>query len=387
VAIALLAGLWAALAWAARPVRAGAAAGLGLGLAVGLKFTAAVFAPGLALAVALLVWPGGFGAVIRAGLAFAGAGLAGFLAAWGWWGAVLWAHFGNPLYPLAGRFFANPWAVTIDPQDIRFFPHSLLQWLFYPAWWVLGRSFTVSEESLRDPRFLIAGMAGAAALAVLGWRGTPRHGDARAGRAALAIWVFALVGYVCWLLVFSILRYAIVIEVLTGILLWTALAALAPPRRAGLRALLLLVGMVAATKPLGWGRIGYAQDLIQGTVPRLPAHALVLVEGRPIGYVLPWLARPGQRFVRIDLYPLAPAERAVLAARLAAGDPAFLLSTRKGADLQGPALLPAWHLRIAAAGCRAIASPVQRGIVVCRLEGEGALGHVGADQARQTARP
>lgn len=372
VTVAVLAGLWAAMALAARPARAGAAAGLGLGLAVGLKFTTAVFAPGLALAVALLVWRGGIGAVIRAGLGFGCAGLAGFLLAWGWWGAVLWAHFGNPLYPLAGRFFVNAWTVAIDPRDIRFLPHDLLQWLFYPAWWVLGRSFVVSEEILRDPRFLAVGLAASAACLALALRG--RSGALRSGRMGaarrreiLALWGFAVPGYVCWLLMFSILRYAMPLEVLTGILLWTALEPVCPARRPWLRALVLLALCVAVTKPLGWGRIGYGQHLIDPPLLQLPAHALVLVEGRPIGFVVPYLAQPGQRFVHIDIYPVAPAERAVLHARLAAGEPAWLLSNRKASDPIGLAALSVWHLRIAAGSCQPIRSSLQRRIRLCRL--------------------
>ena len=359
VASVLLAGLWGGLRYDAMPVRAGVAAGLGLGLATGLKFTAAVFAPGMALVVLLAAWGGGVRGILRAGVAFGVAGAAGFLASWGWWGATLWRHFRNPFYPLLGRIFITPGSIATHPQDGRFFPHSLLEWLFFPAWWIEGWTYTASEESLRDPRFLLAGIALLAGVAVAARRGVPRR--------VLALWGFVACGYVAWLLVFSILRYAVAIEVLTGLVIWTGLALPSPPlgspSRRMIVAVLLLVGCVAATKPMGWGRIDYDQTLIGQPVPSLPPHALVLVDGRPISFVMPYLPTRGRRFIRIDELPMVAPERTLVHALLAAGDPPWLLTNQP----LHPKLAQ-WHLAIDPVGCRKIHTPVQSTIQLCPLK-------------------
>jgi hypothetical protein len=78
--------------------------GLGAGLAVALKLSAgplAIFMPGLWLLCAqglrarlVVVTLGSLGA------------LAGFALGYGYWGWLLWRHFGNPVFPFYGHWFA-----------------------------------------------------------------------------------------------------------------------------------------------------------------------------------------------------------------------------------------------------------------------------------------
>jgi hypothetical protein len=76
--------------------------GLCAGLAVALKLSNAPLAIGMPLLWLLC------GRTLRTRIAAALAGslaaLAGFLVAYGYWGWLLWRHFGNPLYP-----FLDPW--------------------------------------------------------------------------------------------------------------------------------------------------------------------------------------------------------------------------------------------------------------------------------------
>ncbi|MCA8902188.1 MAG: hypothetical protein KDA53_13185, partial [Hyphomonas sp.] len=86
--------------------KAAGAAALLMGLAIGMKLTAIVYAAGLAAAV--LVAVPGWAARGRAVLAAAVAGLAGILLTGGWWFHVLWEAYGNPVFPMANGLFHAP---------------------------------------------------------------------------------------------------------------------------------------------------------------------------------------------------------------------------------------------------------------------------------------
>jgi hypothetical protein len=86
------------------PARCVALSGLTLGIAVAFKFSngpLAVVMPLLWLACAQ-AWRGRVLQVVRAGAW----SFAGFMLAYGWWGYMLWQHFGNPMYPFVLPGFA-----------------------------------------------------------------------------------------------------------------------------------------------------------------------------------------------------------------------------------------------------------------------------------------
>jgi hypothetical protein len=92
------------------PPRAVMLSGLLAGLSVAFKFSNGP----LALVLPLL-WLSGAGGwrgrtlqVARGCLAL----LAGFFLAYGYWGAQLWNHFGNPMYPFYDGWFAHLRALT-----------------------------------------------------------------------------------------------------------------------------------------------------------------------------------------------------------------------------------------------------------------------------------
>jgi hypothetical protein len=362
---AILLGVFAALKLWPGSWRTGGAMGLCLGAAAGLKLTALIFLPGMAIFVLL-------GAADRRstilGLLALGAGaIAGFLVVWGWWGLTLWRHFHNPFFPMFGRLFPSPWSIDMDPRDGRFFPRSMLQWIAYPFFWLEGRSFVVTETHLRDPRFALAYIA----LLAAGLRAI-LPGRPPIDRRVLGLWLFFAVSYTCWLIGFSILRYALPLEALSGIVMATSLRYVAALRLSPrvLALALALVACVVATRPMGWGRIGYGRDLVETPIPKLPGNAVVFIVGAPLGFVIPYVASPGDRFLRPDFLTATSPESAIIRNVVSGGESiSVFLLTNFPADEAGRAGIAAglapFGLSASETDCRPIHSPVQRDIRLC----------------------
>jgi len=126
-----------------------AGSGLLAGIGIGLKYTSAIFIPGLG-AVALLV------AIRRrtvGGLIAFGAGaLLGFLAVAGHHMLTLWVDFGNPTFPYLNQIFQSPYWEPEAVRDVRFLPRDLWQLITYPFCWTTVDTYIVAEPPFRDWR-------------------------------------------------------------------------------------------------------------------------------------------------------------------------------------------------------------------------------------------
>jgi len=278
-----------------------AAAGALIGLAVGLKLTAAPIASGIVLAAPLLF--AARGPAWRQWLLLAGCALAGFLVVNGHWMWQLWREFGNPLFPQFAAFFGGDFVAPAELRDTRWLPHSALEWLFYPLVWA-DEPRRVSELWFLDLRLPMLFLA---LLALPLWRRRARAALPQPRALDFVVLAVAL-SYLLWLALFGYYRYLVVLEMLAPLLL--AMALLAVPRRIGVAAacvVLVVVGL--ATRPPRWGRLAhYGDHYVEVTLPAraLAANTLVVFGSRePLSFLAP--AFPdGTRFVRIVGNVLGP---------------------------------------------------------------------------------
>ena len=277
---------------ARRAARRLALAGVLVGAATGLKLTNAVFAVGL-MAGAAVPWQRPPGAVRAAGLI--GAGLAaGFLMTGGAWAAYMWASLGNPLFPAMNWVFQSPSAALSNYADLRFLPGSVLGGLAYPAQIAFGLHPT-AEVPFAEPRLLLALLATLAlafgavvsgapmsGAVVKAWRaGTvPVQGDRRMVRAA----AFLAASMAAWIGAFAIQRYAVALEMLSGVVLVMAAPRLFPGRMAPVAALALAAVAVGGTRSPDWWRRPWSNAFTAVPPPALLAPAAYAVVSHPIGY-------------------------------------------------------------------------------------------------------
>lgn len=341
-----------------------ALAGLFAGIAVGLKYTAAVFVPGLA-AIAILV------AIRRKTVSgpilFGAAAAVGVLAVAGHHLVTLWQDFGNPLFPFLNQIFHSPYYEPEPLRDKQFLPRDVWQTLAYPFYWAKTNSYLVSEVRFRDWRGAIAYVAIAAGLfkLVASCVGGKREDTFAETKGLALVFVFIAVSFFVWEFAFSIYRYAIVLEMLTGVAAMGGLSWLLKDFRLRIAAAIIVLAATAVTTIYpDWERGRFGDRYVDVRVPPLPPDSLVLLAtGQPAAYFIPF-AEPAARYLGIENNYLRLSQHNILASEVkrlmrTPGPHKFILSFGPFDGDKLNAILAHFGLRLSSSPCRPIRSNLE----------------------------
>lgn len=291
--VLVLAALWLVLAqW--RPAEGPSArmivvAGALAGTALGMKLT---FGPQcLGLAVAVLSLPGRAMTRLTRAAAFSVACATAAAMTGGPWMWTMARHFGSPLFPFYNAVFHSPFAPPTNFADGRFLPTTAWQAVVYPFHWIAIQDL-VAESPFRDARFAavmvaLSMLAGSALLARLSGQVQPA---VRPTNVLMTLTTFWVVSYVVWLGMFSVYRYAIPLEMLSGALVIGVLAVLAPPwTRFLAMAAPVCLALSVSTRPPDFGRIEWSPTYFGVDEASLRRYdgATVLMWDFPQGYLVP----------------------------------------------------------------------------------------------------
>lgn len=305
-ALPVIAGVGLILSDRERPQARLLAAGCLIGAAVGLKLTNATFLIGAGVSLLLAARPLGALASFAAGSAIGG------LVTGGAWALKLWLEFGNPVFPYYNNIFRSPEAPMEPIVDGRFMPHDLLDAAAYPFYWLIG-DHRSSEWAFRDPRFAVIIVL----LALLLGTGMFRRADVLERRDKQFLLLF-WTSYLVWLRVFSIHRYAIVLELLAAPLivlltfrLTQALSSM--PIRLGSRGAAAIGSAVVAaaiaiwSQPADWFRRPWSDPYRPELAAALRTPATYLLLAKPTGYVVPMLPAASRAYQLSDIImPIVP---------------------------------------------------------------------------------
>ncbi len=274
-----------------QPFRWLLAAGLVLGLFVGLKLTNAVFAVAVLLAFSLSC-PGDWGMRLKFVLFVGLSALVGLIASAGYWFHYLWMEFGNPLFPQFNHWFGGPLASSTGIVDQSRVPERASQVLLWPLK-LLTDPDHFSEVGQRSLLWLVLVLAAVwwfAQQLIARVTGQPRPTIKNTERFLLLCLLF---GFALWAFTFSIFRYLAGLELLAPLAVWV-LIRYAAARRVSDRlnpmvlSLLALAGLVGS-ESWGHGRLGW--DSVTVEVPELERpqeRVLILVGDQPQSWRLPW---------------------------------------------------------------------------------------------------
>ena len=151
-------------------------------------------------------------------------GIVGAALTGGEWCLIAWRDTGNPIFPLFNAVFQSGEVASVNLMDAQFMPHSVSDALAYPFYWLMG-DHRGAEHPFRDARFAVV-----AVLFVLGLFVRMTRGSAILTRRDVQLVVLFAVSYLAWLGLFSIQRYAVVLELLCGPIIVLLLARLAAAR-------------------------------------------------------------------------------------------------------------------------------------------------------------
>ncbi len=264
-----------------------ALAGFLAGASPGLKLTALPYVFGLTLAV--LALPGGFWQrIVRTG-AFGIGIVIGVLVFGGAWFWTMWHYSGNPVFPYFNDLFKSPLVPPGSYRDETFLPKDWFTRLFFP--FIFSQdSKTVAEWVFRDVHILIAYIVVPVAAIAACFR-KPVGRVLVDPLMARLMMVMAAGTYIVWIFLFGIYRYLIPLEMLSGLIIVSAVAIL--PLRSGAR-LAIIVVLLGGAQVMAWKgdepRFSWQGPYVGVTVPPIadPAHTMILMtETAPMAYVIP----------------------------------------------------------------------------------------------------
>jgi len=282
--------------------RRAALAGIALGLAVGLKPTMGLYAPGLALACLVATGTRAHRLALAASLA-AGSAL-GWALSGGFWALDLWRSFGNPLFPFFNDVFKSPFA-AIDPhKNLVYLPKTWWDAFTLP-WRFPFNPRLVGEVRFLDLRVPILYSLAFAAAAAWAFRRPALRPEARMTLALLGA------SFVAWLGMFAIYRYLIALELLAPLGILLLVLSLVATRRLSARSLapavlILALVLLPTLRVAGWGHVPW-HDTYFGVEPppmQKPERTMILLPGtEPTAFLVPYFPR-AVRFVRVSRWIL-----------------------------------------------------------------------------------
>lgn len=261
-----------------------AAAGFLTGLACGLKLTAGTFAVGLLVA---LVARRPIARALRDGLFFGACVLAGFVVTAGAWMALMHDLYGSPLFPYFNSLFGSPLWPAAPVLEPKFGPRNAMQWLTLPFDLLRPPRDYVSEQRYRDAR--IPAVAWLALIAVAAgvirrMRGGGRHPLTPAWRFIV---VFFVASFYVWAAVFSVSRYLLTLEILSGLAIVALVVRWPWPDRRRLSVATLAALIVLTTRYPTWGQTAFGEHFVSVERPPVEPNALLLLtDNAPMSWVL-----------------------------------------------------------------------------------------------------
>ena len=355
-------------------------AGAMVGIAVGLKYTFALYAPGLAVVVICLTAPG-WRRRARA-LVVWGSGLCvGFAVAAGPWMLRLWVAYGTPTAQYLNGVFRSPYFEPWSFEDHRFLPKTVLQAVAFPLYFVLSRMPVAGEARFREARFAVLYVLIIAIVAKIVADRLASRGSATSSaeglwpRLDVALIAFSVISYVLWQKKFSIYRYLIPLELLAPIVIYVCVSRLvtSASRRAVITVIILAAIVLGMRAPAS-SRRSWSPDVFAATVhaDAVPPTSLVLVATyEPLAFVAPALP-PAARIVRIQSNLLEPDATTMLAKEMRTiiethRGPLRLLSHRHHRALAERAVRQ-YGLHIETDRCEPVVNRMDPDIEVCVVE-------------------
>jgi hypothetical protein len=296
-----------------RAVRNIAFSGALAGIAAGAKLTMGPYA--LAAAASLSLLPRNLFA--RGLVVFAIGGVAGVAGAGGPHYLRMWRLFGSPVFPLFNSIFRSAYWEASDLRDTRFLPKTLFDWIIYPAEWARNAGHgIVSEMPFQDGRLAAALSLGLIAVVVSVYSRLSRlTKEELLPRGAAALMIFVVVSYLIWLPLFSIYRYLIPLELVSGIVIVLAICAIGRPQAWLVLTTVITVLCAVTTVPLEWGHSAFGDRYVEIRGPSLQPDTLVVIpDGNPVSYLIPFFDR-NVRWVSVNNNFLAPNQKNLLMQR------------------------------------------------------------------------
>jgi hypothetical protein len=203
------------------------------------------------------------------------------------------------------------------------------------------------------------------------WRRMPAPTPAEPADKWRFVLVFCAVSFVIWAVLFTVYRYLLPLQLLSGALLIYLVRVNVPHRWLPVAATATAAVAIFTVHYPDWGRIDYGQHYFAVSVPPVAPHAAVLlVADQPMAFVLPFLP-PDGRFLGVNnnfIHPQMQNQLAREIARIVRNHDGPLYALSYPPDY-GASVLDAYGLRRVERECAPIVSNMSASpFALCRLE-------------------
>jgi len=266
-------------------------AGVISGLGAGLKLTGAPAS--VALCIGLLFIGRKGLSRLSAPFLFGLGVLSGLVITGGDWFFKMYQHFGNPLFPQFGSFFPSDLASSANVIDKRYLPSGVLDFLAWPFEFLFNPSRLSGDAwpQIIWPVFYILGFF----FLIKKIRdffsfSTPWAID----NASLFVVIYTVVGFVVWMLLFSIYRYQIYFVLTAPLVIFIFIRYIFNADAS--KRYIVFFSFLSILIALGFGIKSYEGEpwsdrYIQASPENafmVPSNSTVLFVGQPIGWIAPF---------------------------------------------------------------------------------------------------
>lgn len=358
--------------------------GLIMGMAIGFKFTAAIY--GLGMLCALPFLTNGWLERLKLCCGWSIATLSGVILTAGAWMMKMWCSFKNPVFPFFNRLFKSPYIPAVNFSDGRYFPDDWLQGLIYPFHFALTNTQAM-EIPFRDARWAIIYVLVLVLISVMIYR--RRAGSEYSklshlkskremafSRFSVCLIIFFVSSYAIWQLVFSVYRYLVPIELLAPVTIATLLNRIHCSQKPQIfLCLLIFVGIIATVQSPRWERLSWKAPFFEIELPKIetPANTLIIVpQKKAWSYLFPYF-HSSVRFVRVNTNLTEPGDdnkfQAEMSALLEQHTGAVYLLSNMIYELEDQEIISRYRLRMSATPAAPIKSRHELpGLMLRKLE-------------------
>lgn len=261
-------------------------AGLIMGIGLGLKQTTVVYC--IASGITLIVCHKCLNKPIKSICFFAFGGLAGYLVINGYFMWQYWELYENPFFPFLNGIFHSPYFDDFNYTDKRFLP-SLKTFLIYPFLWNFPK-YNIAEVSVFNFRLSMFYI-----VMIVGFSCYLGKNKSQVSPLKKALFIFLSLAFFIWMAMFSIMRYAVIIEVLSSVIFIQILDYLITKAKhiipASIFSTMIIVLLLSPFTEKGWDkRIKNETKFIEMEDINLPENTLLQLYNFPSAFVAPVFA-------------------------------------------------------------------------------------------------
>lgn len=261
------------------------AAGLLMGMGVGLKLTNAPYA--VAVCVGLFVFPLTWTKRFQLAFIFGIGVLVGIACMNGYWFYTMWLKFGNPLFPQFNNIFNNPLAASVAVGDTSWLPKNIWQQICWP-FIISADAQKVGQIAVRQVIWALAYLFLIAFLVkAVYFRFSNRNAEKMEPSERFILGI-VVIGFFVWMKLFSIYRYLVPLDMLAPLAVFILCKAVLPyilaKRLTGIS--IAIATLIVLSGIRTWWHEPWGEKLLHVEVPALsdPSRTTVLMlEGDP-----PW---------------------------------------------------------------------------------------------------